>query len=118
MGLPMSLTEADYRLSMGVSQRRRHGKERLGLRSMLIHRLRPAPKAILRLSNSRSMPAPPEEFNVFCERCGQWVDNPDWADDWTCPGCGTLYATEMVIFSAIEQEDSSERHADAAAPWA
>jgi hypothetical protein len=97
---------ADWSLSLAIS---RPGREpRPGLRSLLTHRLRSAPKAIARLPNARSLTdADPEDYSMFCEPCDHWYQKPDWDADWTCPECGTVYVAEMVIFSAVLDEEDS-----------
>jgi hypothetical protein len=113
--------DADWKLSMKVSQRgRRLDKERPELRSMLVHRLRAAPKAVARLPLASPITdAEPKDYSMFCEPCGYWNYKPDWEADWVCPTCGRVYVAEMVIFSEVtEEEDSSEHHADATAPRA
>jgi hypothetical protein len=94
------LRPEDYQLSMRVSARAKD--DRPDLRTLLIHRLRPAPKAILRLSNSRDLAtADMDRYGAYCEPCREWTRRPDWADDWECPLCGTLYRIEFAVFSAV-----------------
>jgi hypothetical protein len=108
------LDDRDWKLSMKISKQGQ--RDSGGLRSLLVHRLRSAPKAVARLPLARPIAdAEPKEYSMFCEPCGRWNYKPDWETDWMCPMCGRVYVAEMVIFSATEEEDSSERHADATA---
>ncbi len=94
------LSPEDYRLSMRVSARAK--TDTPDLRTLLIHRLRAAPKAVLRLSNARDLAtADMDRYGAYCEPCGQWIKRPDWGDDWECPYCHTLYRIEVAVFSAV-----------------
>lgn len=95
------LSPEDFRLSMRVSARAK--QELPGLRTLLIHRLRPTVKAVLRLSNSRDIAtADMDRYGAYCEQCGRWTRRPDWADDWECPNCHTEYRIEFAVFSAVD----------------
>ena len=98
--------EADHKLSMRISPRARDGKEpQRDMRSLLVHRLRQTPKAVLRLSNSRDLgTAVAGDYSMYCEPCGRFFPSPDWDDDWICPQCERYYVTEMVIMSAVEED--------------
>lgn len=111
----MNLREDDHELSMRLSPRtraERDGAPSRETRSLIVHRLRDAPKAVRRLSMSRDLAtADDEDYSVYCEPCGEWFqgsrwgeDGPDWAegDDFLCPTCGRLYVAETVIYSMVD----------------
>lgn len=96
------LNRPDYLLSMRISARAKNDPP--NLRTMLIHRLRPVTKSVLRLSNSRDLvTAEMEDYSMYCEKCENWANKPDWADDWECPVCGTQYQMELAVYSAIDE---------------
>jgi hypothetical protein len=96
------LSRPDYLLSMRISARARNDTS--DLRTILLHRLRPDAKAVLRLSNSRDLTeARMEHYSVYCENCSRWERHPDWGDDWECPQCGTKYQMELAVYSAIDE---------------
>lgn len=96
------MTPEDHQLSMRVSPRARNETANLGLRAMLVHRLRPTRKAVWRWALRA------DTSSVFCEPCLKWVPvNEEPEPFWTCPECGRLYEVEMVIFSEVQRSGSS-----------
>ncbi len=70
------------------------------LRSLLVHRLSGAVKAIVRRSLRN-----PDHLGVFCEGCDEW-SVPTFAgtpEDFTCEGCQRHYQIEMVIYREIDE---------------
>lgn len=86
----------DYRLSMQISRRPRTDTE--GLRTLLIHRLRPPQKAVWRWSLQSA------QRSVHCEPCRRWFHGVDAAEAWDCPGCGRKYVAEVVIYTEMRSE--------------
>jgi hypothetical protein len=96
------LNRLDYLLSMRISPRAKNDTP--NLRTLIIHRLRPDTKAVLRISNSRDLAeALMEHYAAYCEKCSVWVKRPDWADDWDCPHCGTRYQLELAVYSEVNE---------------
>lgn len=94
------LSERDYQLSMRTSPRSPHAENNQGLRDLLVHRLRDADKAVVRLPRQKSGTAP-GHFRVHCEPCGQWFALAAWGEEFQCPHCDQLYALEYAVFSAV-----------------
>ncbi|MFJ4700477.1 hypothetical protein ACIP5N_22140 [Streptomyces sp. NPDC088768] len=73
-----------------------------GLRSLLVHRLRDAAKAIARTPlKTNILTAGLKKYSVHCEPCRAWFDLPEWGEEVTCPKCGRLYVLELAVFSAV-----------------
>lgn len=101
-----NLNDDDYRLSMRISARSKRG-EREGLRSLLVHRLRPAAKAVGRVPLSGGAPS------VYCEACDVWHRVGQWPMRFRCTGCARVYVVECAIYRALPEADETERtHAD------
>ncbi|QDN94916.1 hypothetical protein FNV58_00890 (plasmid) [Streptomyces sp. RLB1-9] len=97
------LSEPDYQLSMRTSPRARADERNQGLRSLLVHRLRDAAKAVVRLPNRTSIAtAHSGRYTVHCETDNIWFGLPDWGEEIECPGeCGQIFALEFAVFSAV-----------------
>lgn len=90
----MMMDEADYRLSMSISRRRRDRQEVHRLRSLLVHRLSRATKAVYRVALSGA------GNGTYCEGCGHWAGplSPP-PRTFTCPSCSRRYEIEFVIYT-------------------
>ncbi|MCX4826663.1 hypothetical protein OG883_44285 [Streptomyces sp. NBC_01142] len=98
----MPLSPRDFRLSMKISPMRPNGPDDEGLRSLLVHRLRDAAKAVARIPLKANLAtAGLKKYSVHCEPCRAWFDLPEWGEEVTCPKCGRLYALELAVFSAV-----------------
>jgi hypothetical protein len=101
----MQLSSQDYGLSMKVSPRARDAGRNSGLRSLLVHRLRSASKAVLRLPLGDNISqARLGAYNVHCEPCEEWFNLPDWGEEVICPRCDRVYALELAVFSEIKHD--------------
>lgn len=89
----------DYHLSMATSRRRRGGEVH-PLRSLLVHRLREASKAVLRMRMSSNI-ATCRQYQIYCEPCGKWVDAIGAGEQFDCPRCGGVYVLEYAVYSRI-----------------
>ena len=102
----MPLEDRDYKLSMNASPRARDPQRNKELRSMIVHRLRDAAKAVVRLPNKTDInTAHAGHYAVHCEPCVRWFPLPAWGEEIECPHCGGLFALELAVFSAIERGD-------------
>jgi hypothetical protein len=96
------LNKPDWKLSMQLSPRARRG-ETTELRSLLVHRLRSAAKAVLRLPLQANIAtATAGAYTVHCEPCARWFTLPDWGEEIRCDKCRRLYALEFAVFSEIK----------------
>lgn len=90
----MPLDEADYRLSMRISRRRQDRQEVHRLRSLLVHRLRQATKAVFRVALSGA------GNGIYCEGCGRWAGPLSTPPPmFTCPRCSRRFEVEFVVYS-------------------
>lgn len=104
-----SLNEPDYRLSMRTSPRARHEEDNEGWRSLLVHRLRDAAKAVVRLPNKADIATAHSGcYTVHCEPCGKWFGLPDWGEEITAPCCGRVFALEFAVLSCVYGPEGSE----------
>lgn len=102
----MPLSERDYRLSMLIGRRSRNSEPEENLRSLLVHRLRDAAKAVLRISLRQDLgTAGASQYQIYCEPCGKWSTLKGWAEEVVCPHCGQVYAVEFAVYSAITPDD-------------
>lgn len=97
----MALSQQDYALSMRTSRRSARG-DADGLRSLLVHRLRPGVKAVLRLR--LSTPLDSLNYRVHCEPCDRWINVEGGGEDFRCPCCRTLYRLEYAVFAAVSDK--------------
>jgi hypothetical protein len=96
------LSERDYQLSMRTSPRSPREERNEGLRSLLVHRLRDAAKAVVRLPNRTNIAtADSGHYTVHCEPCSRWFPLPDWGEEIKSPCCGQVYVLELAVFSAL-----------------
>lgn len=107
----MPLRGRDYQLSMRVSPRARNDFENDGLRSLLVHRLRDAAKAVARISLKRDLATADtaDAYNVHCEPCDAWFVLRKWGEEVVHEKCGRVYVLEMAIFSEIGKSEGEER---------
>lgn len=104
----MAISRRDYQLSMRLSPRARSGESNDGLRSLYVHRLRDALKAVVRLPNKTNIvTADAGRYNVHCEPCGDWFVLREWGEEMRHDKCGRVYALEMAVFSQIEGPEKS-----------
>jgi hypothetical protein len=101
----MALSDRDYRLSMFTSRRAREEGRNDGLRSLLVHRLRDASKAVLRIPLKRNLAKADDasDYSVYCEPCDAWFVLDDWGEEVRHKKCGRLYALEFAVFSLVEE---------------
>lgn len=98
----MPLSRIDFRLSMRISPMRPNRPDEEGLRSLLVHRLRGAAKAVARIPlNANIATAGLKKYSVHCEPCRAWFNLPEWGEEVTCPRCRRLYVLELAVFSAV-----------------
>ncbi|MBZ3908228.1 hypothetical protein ACRWOO_29125 [Streptomyces sp. NEAU-PBA10] len=98
----MPLSQRDFKLSMRISPMRPNSPDDEGLRSLLVHRLRGAAKAVARIPLKANLAtAGLKKYSVHCEPCRSWFDLPEWGEEVTCPKCERLYALELAVFSAV-----------------
>jgi ribosomal protein S26 len=97
---------ADLRLSFLTTLRRKKGRDKfLQLRSLLVRRLRPSAKAILRLRMRHNiLTATTDKYQIFCEACLRWLNLVEWGEEFACPRCNSLYAIEFAVYTKIEEE--------------
>lgn len=96
------LDDDDWQLSMNVSRRSRlgaGGDEDSLLRSLLIHRLTPSLKAILRL------PLRGGKFGLYCEACDRWTNLIEAPPVARCPSCERMFRLEMAIYEEIDFDE-------------
>lgn len=107
----MSLTSRDYQLSMLTSKRPRGGASSRdeGLRSLLVHRLRNASKAILRIPLKRNLATAEDaaNYSVYCEPCDEWFVLDGWAEEVRHDKCKRLYVVEYAVFSLVEEPEGA-----------
>jgi hypothetical protein len=99
---PHLMSDRDWTLSMFIS-RRPDRPELEALRTMLLHRLRPATKAVLRRPLRPPNHGPASSYGMFCEACRKWTHVDAVVPAWTCPGCERHYEAETVIYSEVVQ---------------
>jgi hypothetical protein len=97
----MKLNPADWNLSMRISRRARGSEDSPHLRSLLVHRLRPGVKAVLRVPLKKSLNNP-GKAGVFCEVCAEWTKVEGDGDEFVCEYCGLTYVLEFAVFSMVE----------------
>ncbi|MFJ6752353.1 hypothetical protein ACIQNI_29840 [Streptomyces sp. NPDC091266] len=96
------LSKSDFRLSMRIGRKPVEDRDDENLRSLLVHRLRGATKAVVRLPLKTNIAtAELKKYSVHCEACGIWFAMPEWGEEVQCPKCERLYALEMAVFSAV-----------------
>lgn len=107
VGLETEIAAVDLRLSLAASPRRRRNQDRfLNLRNLLVRRLRPGVKAILRLRVREDIRnADAGKYTVYCEPCCRWFRFTAWGEEFECPECGSLYAIEFAVYARIEKEE-------------
>ena len=90
---------------MRISKRGRNDNDDTSLRSMLIHRLRDASKAVLRipLRSNLATADRAEDYSVHCEPCNAWFTLPEWGEEIRHGKCGRVYALELAVFSEITE---------------
>lgn len=95
----MVLEPEDHKLSGRISPRARTAAENEGLRKLVVNRLRPAKKAVLRVALK-----PPHNESVYCEPCGRWVKmlEDDVDLEWQCPHCSRVYIAEAIVYSEAD----------------
>lgn len=108
VSLETEMAAADLRLSLATSRRRRSNRDRfLNLRNLLVRRLRPGAKAILRIRVKENLQnADAGKYTVYCEPCCVWFRFTAWGEEFECPKCGSLYAIEVAVYARIEKEES------------
>jgi hypothetical protein len=98
------LSDRDYQWSMKISRKPRGDRGAQELRSLLVHRLRDAAKAVVRLPmKSNIATAGLNRYSVHCEPCEEWFPLPEWGEEVRCPKCKRLYALELAVFSAVPE---------------
>ncbi|GAA3087540.1 hypothetical protein GCM10020000_87970 [Streptomyces olivoverticillatus] len=94
------LTRRDFKLSTVISPKPKEGDQTL--RGLLVHRLRDAHKAVLRVPLKANLAtARRKDYSVHCEPCGKWFALPEWGEEVECPKCKRLFALEFAVFSVI-----------------
>ncbi|MEV7674994.1 hypothetical protein [Streptomyces sp. NPDC088752] len=107
----MTLSPEDRQLSMRISPRSRADREGApaNLRTLLVHRLRNAAKAVLRLPMSANIDtADTGRYTLHCEPCNQWTRPGDWAEEFVCGHCQRVYALEFAVYSEIKAPQTEE----------
>lgn len=104
----MRLSSRDFRLSKSISPNGSRGAEQDTLRSLIIHRLRNTPKAILRLPLKKNIATATRaaNYSVYCERCQDWFTLPQWGEEVSHPACGRLFVLELAVFTAVPDTDA------------
>ncbi|MFD8650670.1 hypothetical protein [Streptomyces mirabilis] len=107
----MSLSPRDYHHSMKLSPRSKGRDREDGLRSLLVHRLRDAAKAVLRLplTDNIATAEDAQRYKIHCEPCGKWFPLNGWAEELQCPHCSQLYVIEFAVFSAVPAPAETSR---------
>jgi hypothetical protein len=94
------LTDEDFKLSMAISPRSKRAKNNEGLRSLIVHRLVPGPKAVWRRSASDE-----NKTSAYCEPCQLWARSIKLSEEFTCRGCGRVYRVEFAVLEEVVDED-------------
>ncbi|MEU6362214.1 hypothetical protein [Streptomyces albidoflavus] len=104
----MRLSPSDHRLSMRISPRP-HGEDSTALRTLLVHRLRRAAKAVVRLPLAKDAAAADKAsaYTVFCEPCGKWFALPAWGEEIECPRCERLFVLEFAVLTAAKVDKTT-----------
>lgn len=90
------LSEQDYVFSMRLSPRGNRVTE--PLRSLLIHRLRNAFKAVLRISIIKTLNGD-DLFGLYCEACDKWFYDQKVSLEKVCPVCNRIFVPEFILYT-------------------
>lgn len=97
----MALKPEDEHLSRLIS---RPGKIKpADLRQLLVGRLAPGWKAVLRRGLRQDLKRP-SAFGLYCEHCAHWWNRREAELVVTCGRCGRRYEVEFVVYQEIKEE--------------
>jgi hypothetical protein len=97
------LSDEDFQLSMRISPTARDAENNEGLRSLLVHRLVPGPKAVWR----RSI-ADESKMALYCEPCRRWSRVLSFNEEFSCEGCRRVYRVEFSVLEEVVDDDDDE----------
>jgi len=99
----------DRKLANRISTRSTNKQGTTGpLRQLLIHRLRPAYKAIWRVGLKDRIHLAPTKGHIYCEPCNQWFPANSGTDEFTCPVCDRMYVQELTIYTCFDDPEETD----------